>query len=141
MTESHDGTSQYTHRVAGYGRAYNSRVYVSECMPIIGVDTHLSTYYTLQGDIERNIMSNSEIALRKKASRLILSTWITLGSLISRKNAEHDLQGNIILGEPLAEKLCIDLLDIFCRLGDVQTLGVLACLLEQDRRSESLSRG
>ena len=80
-------------------------------------------------------MTNSEVALRMGATHLIVTTWVTLSSLLPHAGAAPDTTSNIILGEPLAEKLFINLLDVFCRLGDSQMLGILACLLELDRRS------
>lgn len=103
------------------------------------MDLRLSSSYSLLGNVEESIRTNAEAAVRLEAAQLVVTTWITLCSLVdSGKGASED-SPSIVLGEPLAEKLFMNLLDIFSRLGDSQMLGMLACLLEMDRRSRRQS--
>lgn len=138
--------SRHHQHARGTGRAFNSRVYVHNLQDLTGVDTALSTHYTMHGPISSFISSNAlmiESIEDTKIPWIVKTAWASLEQLLEASLHASSAEENddhpslpIILGEKLPEQMICDLLEIFLGLGDVQMLGMLACIIELDRRSE-----
>lgn len=135
------GTSNHLNiQLAGTGRAFNSRVYRYDHSTLVSMDIDLVSQYTLQGDLLSIITANSEIVKSRDCGWIIQRAWSTLFDLAeaSAASSVKDMPIRaLFLGESMPEKVFMDMLDIFFRMGDVQMTGVLACLVELDRRSRS----
>lgn len=136
------GTSQHLNiRLAGTGRAFNSRIYRHDFSSLVGSVSNLAQDYTLHGNLLSIITANTETVMRKNCSWLVQQAWKSLLGLAEASTASS-VKGMpiraLFLGESMPEKVFMDMLDIFFRLGDVQMTGLLACLVELDRRSRQL---
>ena len=105
----------------------------------------LSSSYLLQGNLSSVIRQNARFVLENKtnaASWLVKRAWNSLLGLLQTSASEtyEEAVQPIILGNPLLEKLILDMLELFLGLGDVQMLGMLACLIELDRRCRLVFR-
>lgn len=99
----------------------------------------LAPEYTLRGDLLNIIVANNELVARRDYPWIIQRAWSTLLGLAEASAASSVKDMRIramFLGENMPEKVFMDILDIFYRMGDVQMTGILACLVELDRRSE-----
>lgn len=137
-TESVGGTSHYTLSRL-HGKSFNPRVYMHDCSQIIGIDTSLSSLYTLQGHLPTIVQANCRAISKTDTTWAIKRTWTCLQTMLLAVDSEplpfHPTRhGTLILGQSLSERLVMDMLDIFYKLGDIQMLGMLSCLLELDRR-------
>jgi hypothetical protein len=106
------------------------------------MDTSLALQYTLQGDLLNIVTTNTELAKANDCSWLVRRAWSSLLGLAEASAGSTDENMPIralFLGESMPEKVFMDILDVFFRLGDVQMTGILACLVELDRRSEQSS--
>ena len=127
------------------GRAYNSLIYSKEVKSILGIGLDLSSAYTLQGRQSSIIFKNARLVNDTRAtSWLVKRAWNSLQTLSAASatgvnGSEASWEPALILGEKLPEKMVSDMLQLFLKLGDTQMLGMLACLLEMDRRSSRLT--
>lgn len=103
------------------------------------MDISLASQYTLQGDLLSIITANTGLVKSRDSAWLAHQAWSTLLALAetSTPSSVKDMPiRGLFLGESMPEKVFMDILDIFFRMGDVQMTGLLACLVELDRRSE-----
>lgn len=99
----------------------------------------LASQYTLQGDLLSIITANTVLVKTRDSAWLAKQAWSTLLALAetSTPSSVKDMPiRGLFIGESMPEKVFMDMLDIFFRMGDVQMTGLLACLAELDRRSE-----
>lgn len=133
------GTSNHLNiQLAGTGRAFNSRIYRDDYGPLVGIDMGLVSQYTLKGDLLSIITANTSLVKARDSAWLVQRAWSTLLGLAetsSPSSVKDMLIRGLFLGESMPEKLFADILDVFSRKGDVQMTGLLACLVELDRRS------
>lgn len=95
--------------------------------------------YTLRGDLLGIVTANNDLVTSRDCAWIVQRAWSTLLSLAeaSAASSVKDMRIRaLFLGEHMPEKVFMDILDVFFRMGDVQMTGMLACLVELDRRSE-----
>lgn len=94
--------------------------------------------YTLHGDLLGIITANNALVKDHDCAWIVRRAWSTLLALAeaSAASSVKDMPIRaLFLGESMPEKIFMDMLDVFFRMGDVQMTGILACLVELDRRS------
>lgn len=121
-------------------RAYNSRIYCQDLSQLLSIQTDLASSYDLHDDLSRMIKINSALAEKSiSANWIIKRFWQTLSGLCDTVIAsDSDARKPLIIGQRLPEKIMLEVIHILAQLGDTQSLGMVACVLELDRRGESV---
>lgn len=112
----------------------------------------------MQGSLVQVIRRNAAaLSQDKKASWLAKHLWDALMAIVRCESATHDslyeqldndgkafprkvnlASRPLFLGEAMPERLLLDALDVFLAVKDVSMLGMLACVVELDRRGQSV---